>query len=207
MVSARDSQGLFYGAVTLWQLCSAPVLGHGRLALWRHADHGRTAIPWRGLMLDSARHFQSPQFIMQYIDWMALHKLNVLGWHLTDDQGWRLEIKKYPRLTVSAPGAYRRAARRSATSIRRPAGHASTAGSIPRKKCAASSRTRRSATSTIVPEVDMPAHATAAMVAYPALAASAADLPAAVPADWGIYPHLFNIEETTFRFSMTCSMK
>jgi len=46
---------------------------------------------------------------MRYIDWMALHKLNVLGWHLTDDQGWRLEIRKYPRLTASAPGACRRA--------------------------------------------------------------------------------------------------
>ncbi len=50
-------------------------------------------------MLDSARHFQSVNFILDYIDWMALHKLNVLSWHLTDDQAWRLEIRKYPRLT------------------------------------------------------------------------------------------------------------
>ena len=50
---------------------------------------------WRGLMLDSARHYQSPEFVMQLIDWMALHKLNVLHWHLTDDEAWRLEIKRY----------------------------------------------------------------------------------------------------------------
>ncbi len=54
---------------------------------------------WRGLMIDSARHFQEPAEIERLIDWMALHKLNVLHWHLTDDQGWRLEIHKYPRLT------------------------------------------------------------------------------------------------------------
>ena len=60
---------------------------------------------WRGLMLDSARHYQSPEYIKQFIDWMALHKLNVLHWHLTDDQAWRLEIKKYPKLT--SVGAWR----------------------------------------------------------------------------------------------------
>src|SRR3712207_6311936 len=57
---------------------------------------------WRGLMLDSARHYQSPAFIKVFIDVMALHKLNVLHWHLTDDQAWRLEIRKYPRLTEVA---------------------------------------------------------------------------------------------------------
>ena len=54
---------------------------------------------WRGLMLDSARHYQSPEFIRRFIDAMAIHKLNVLHWHLTDDQAWRLEIKRYPDLT------------------------------------------------------------------------------------------------------------
>src|SRR5258706_5814609 len=63
------------------------------------------AYPWRGLMLDSARHYQSVAFIRSMIDTMALHKLNVLHWHLTDDQGWRLEILKYPRLT--SVGAWR----------------------------------------------------------------------------------------------------
>ena len=104
LVSARDFPGLFYGAVTLWQLCSAPAAGADpQLAAGRITDTPR--FRWRGLMLDSARHFQSPAFVMHYIDWMALHKLNVLGWHLTDDQGWRLAIRKYPRLT--SVGAWR----------------------------------------------------------------------------------------------------
>src|SRR6201999_4632178 len=60
---------------------------------------------WRGLLLDSVRHFQSVAFIKSFLDAMAREKLNVLQWHLTDDQGWRLEIKKYPRLT--AVGAWR----------------------------------------------------------------------------------------------------
>src|SRR5438876_859419 len=74
-----------------------------RIAVPRDPRAARVA--WRGLMLDSARHYQSPEFILKFIDWMALHKLNVFHWHLTDDQAWRLEIKKYPRLT--SVGAWR----------------------------------------------------------------------------------------------------
>jgi N-acetyl-beta-hexosaminidase len=62
---------------------------------------------WRGMMLDSARHFQSPEFVRRFIDAMAMHKLNVLHWHLSDDQAWRLEIRKYPKLTKWARGACR----------------------------------------------------------------------------------------------------
>ena len=102
LVSAREPAGLFYGAVTLWQLCT-PVSGAVTVPGARISDAPR--LRWRGLMLDSARHFQSVPFILDYLDWMALHKLNVLSWHLTDDQAWRLEIKKYPRLT--SVGAWR----------------------------------------------------------------------------------------------------
>src|SRR5262249_42044611 len=105
LVSARDARGLFYGAVTLWQLCSGPTRERGSIALPALRIRDAPRFRWRGLMLDSARHFQSAAFVMRYIDWMALHKLNVLGWHLTDDQGWRLEIRKYPRLT--SVGAWR----------------------------------------------------------------------------------------------------
>ena len=65
---------------------------------------------WRGMMLDSARHFQSPAFVLRLIDAMAANKLNVLHWHLVDDQGWRLPVPKYPKLTsISAwrePGVF-----------------------------------------------------------------------------------------------------
>jgi hexosaminidase len=200
VVSAREVGGLFYGAVTLWQLCTARTLKDGSLSLpaLRISDSPR--LRWRGLMLDSARHFQSPEFVLRYLDWMALHKLNVFAWHLTDDQAWRLEINKYPRLT--SLGAWRvpagRAAQRdidAATGHPRLHGGFYTQADVRRIVAHAAARNI-----TIVPEIDLPAHATAALVAYPQLAARPEDLPPAVPADWGIYPHVCNIDEATFRF-------
>jgi hexosaminidase len=200
LVSARDSRGLFYGAVTLWQLCSAQLMQRGAITLEAMLITDAPRFAWRGLMLDSARHFQSPEFIRHYIDWMALHKLNMLGWHLTDDQGWRLEIKKYPRLT--SVGAWRVPAGRAAqrdidarTGRPRLYGGFYTQEDVRRIVAYAAARNV-----TIVPEVDLPAHTTAALVAYPALAAEPARLPAAVPADWGIYTHVCNIDEATFGF-------
>ena len=200
VVRAGDPRGLFYGAVTLWQLLSAAPLRDGAVALAAMDIHDTPRFRWRGLMLDSARHFQSPEFILRYIDWMALHKLNVLGWHLTDDQGWRLEIKKYPRLT--AVGAWRVPAGRAAQrdidpKIGRPRLYGGFYTQAEVRRIVSYAATRNV---TIVPEVDLPAHTTAALVAYPALAAAPARLPAAVPADWGIYDHVCNLDEGTFRF-------
>ena len=97
-VTARDEAGLFYGAITAWQLMT-PAQGSGevRVAGVHVRDEPRFA--WRGLMLDSARHFWTTDEVRTLIDQMAQHKLNVVHWHLTDDQGWRIEIKKYPELT------------------------------------------------------------------------------------------------------------
>jgi hexosaminidase len=199
IVTAREPRGLFYGAVTLWQLCTAMAPGGGAvtLAALRVSDAPR--FPWRGLMLDSARHFQSPEFILRYIDWMALHKLNTLSWHLTDDQAWRLQIKRYPRLT--GVGAWRvpagRAAQRDldpATGRPRLYGGFYTQEDVRRIVAHAAARHV-----TIVPEIDLPAHMTAAIVAYPQLAARP-DPPREVPADWGIYPNALNADEATLRF-------
>jgi hexosaminidase len=197
-VAAGDARGLFYGAVTLWQLCTAaPQASTVTLPALHIVDAPR--FRWRGLMLDSARHFQSPEFVMRYIDWMALHKLNVLGWHLTDDQGWRIEIRKYPRLTEL--GAWRlpagRAAQRDidpATGRARLYGGFYTQEQVRRIVAYAAARNV-----TIVPEIDMPGHASAAIVAYPRLGVTDQP-PPQVPADWGVYPNLFNVEETTFAF-------
>jgi hexosaminidase len=198
VVSSREPRGLFYGAVTLWQLCTAATdSGAIRIPAMQIEDAPR--FRWRGLMLDSARHFQSPEFILRYLDWMALHKLNVLSWHLTDDQGWRLEIKKYPRLT--GVGAWRvpagRAAQRDidpATGRPRRYGGFYSQANVRRIVAHATARNV-----TIVPEIDLPGHTTAAIVAYPQLASSAAP-PREVPADWGIFPNLVNVEESTFEF-------
>lgn len=197
VVSAREPAGLFYGAVTLWQLCT-PAAGKAvTVPGVRISDAPR--LRWRGLMLDSARHFQSVKFILDYIDWMALHKLNVLAWHLTDDQAWRLEIKKYPRLT--SVGAWRvpagAAARHDidpATGTPRLYGGFYSQDDVRRIVAHAVARNVM-----IVPEIDLPAHTTAAIVAYPQLAAIP-DPPQVVPADWGIYPNLVNVDESTFAF-------
>jgi len=198
VLSASDPRGLFYAAVTLWQLTTASA---GSDAIVVPAVHivDSPRFVWRGLMLDSARHYQSPEFILQFIDWMALHKLNVLHWHLTDDQAWRLEIKRYPRLT--RVGAWRVPAGAA------PAADIDAATGKPRlyggfysqdtvRKIVAHAAERNI---TIVPEIDMPGHATAAVVAYPQLA-SAVPAPAVVPADWGVYSNLYNADESTFEF-------
>jgi hexosaminidase len=204
VLAAADPRGLFYAAVTLWQLCTAnpehaqataaPAI---RIPAMRIADSPR--FPWRGLLLDSARHYQSPQFILRLLDWMALHKLNVLQWHLTDDQAWRLEIKKYPRLT--AVGAWRvPAGAAHAADIDPLTGHPRLYGGFYSqqvvRQIVAHAADRNVS---IVPEIDMPGHATAAIVAYPRLA-SIVPAPAAVPADWGVYSNLYNTEPATFEF-------
>jgi hexosaminidase len=190
-VSATSAAGLFYGAVTLWQLL--PIGGDTR-RIPAQMIHDAPAYAWRGLMLDSARHFQSPVFIRSMIDWMAWHKLNVLHWHLTDDQGWRLDIRKYPRLT--SVGAWRV----------EPSG-ARYGGFYTRAEVRDIVRFAAARHVQIVPEIDMPGHATAAIAAYPALgvagSASAAHSNSAalsVSANWGVLTHLFNLEPQTFGF-------
>ncbi len=199
VVSAREPRGLFYGAVTLWQLASAQRLHDGTLALPAMRIEDTPRFRWRGLMLDSARHFQSPEFILRYLDWMALHKLNVLGWHLTDDQGWRLEIKRYPRLT--GVGAWRVPAGDAPLHDIDPGTHRPRlyGGSYTRQEVRRIVAHAAARNITIVPEIDMPGHATAAIVAYPELGVLD-EPPAAVPSVWVVYPNLFNVEESTFVF-------
>jgi len=198
-VSARDPRGLLYGAVTLWQLLTADTSRSDAIRLTAVQIHDAPRFAWRGLLLDSARHFQSPEFIERFLDTMAVHKLNTLQWHLTDDQAWRLEIKKYPKL--AEVGGWRVPAGAAAQSNIDPqTGKPRMIGGI------YSQETVRHLVAyaaergiTIVPEIEMPGHASAAIVAYPHLA-STDDPPRAVPSDWGVYHNLYNVEESTFAF-------
>jgi hexosaminidase len=185
-VSASSAAGLFYGAVTLWQLLP-PGTHAGRIPVQTIRD--APIYRWRGLMLDSSRHFQSPAFIRSMIDWMAWHKLNALHWHLTDDQGWRLEIRKYPRLT--SVGAWRV----------EPDG-TRYGGFYTQDEVRDIVRFAASRHVQIVPEIDMPGHATAAIAAYPTLGAAMAEAgaPPAVSMSWGTHTHLLNLDAATFRF-------
>jgi hexosaminidase len=200
-VAARTPAGLFYGAVTLWQLLTVfpAQSGVAQIRAMEIQDSPRFA--WRGLMLDSARHYQSPEYVKRFIDWMAQHKLNVLHWHLTDDQAWRLEIKKYPRL--ASVGGWRVPEGQAARKDIDPAtGKPRLHGGIYTQeqardivKYAASRHVK------VVPEIEMPGHATAAIVAYPQLGVQPfASRLKEVPSDWGVYENLFNVEESTFKF-------
>ena len=185
-IAARAPAGLYYGAVSLWQLLT-PQSGAG-LPLAVPALHivDSPRFAWRGLMLDVSRQFMPPEFVEQLIDWMALHKLNTLHWHLTDDQGWRLEIKKYPRLT--GVGAWRTPAD----------GGARSGGYYTQEQVRDIVRYAAERYVTIVPEIDMPGHAQAAIAAYPWLG-SRGDHPLVSP-DWGVHAYLLNVDERTFAF-------
>jgi hexosaminidase len=166
VITAADPRGLFNGAVTLWQLASqqSTVVPDVRIPGIRINDQPR--MRWRGLLLDSASQYQSVAFIKRYIDFMALHKLNVLHWHLVGDQAWRLQVPKYPKLTGGL-SSY------SADDVREVVEYAATRNVM------------------VVPGLEMPGHATAAVTAYPAL--RAADSP-------GASMNLYNVEEETFAF-------
>jgi len=184
-VAARSPQGLFYVGITLWQLISAADKAAPlQIPAVTISDHPRFA--WRGLLLDSARHFQSPEFVKHFIDQMAQHKLNVLHWHLTDDQGWRIEIKKYPKLTEV--GAWRTP----------PGGGPRYGGFYTQDEIRDIVRYAAERYVTIVPEIEMPGHAQAAIAAYPRFGVTGKS--PGVSHDWGINTYLYNVDEPTFAF-------
>ena len=127
-------------------------------------DYPRFA--YRGLMLDCGRHFFDVDFIKQYIDFIALHKMNTFHWHLTEDQGWRIEIKKYPLLTDIGSC-------RNGTII----GHHPGTGNDNTKNCGYYTQQQikeivkyaEDRYITIIPEIEMPGHSSAAIAAYPQL--------------------------------------
>jgi hexosaminidase len=189
-VTARDDAGLFHGAVTLYQLLT-PDAKRGAVDVPALSIRDWPRFAWRGLMLDSARHFQSVAEVEKLIDQMAQLKLDVLHWHLTDDQGWRIEIKRYPELTKT--GAWRTPP---------DAGHD---GEPPRyggyytqeqiRQVVAYAAARHV---TIVPEIDMPGHAQAAVASYPQYGVTGKR--PQVSTDWGVNPWLYNVDDDTFTF-------
>ena len=189
VLAARSIAGFQHAVSTLVQLVERRD-GHAVLPAVTIDDAPR--FRWRGVMVDSARHFQSKAFLLRFLQWMALHKLNVLHWHLTDDQAWRLEIRKYPRL--AKVGGWREPAYIGPGPRPKKIGGFYTQDDV-REIVAEASRLGI----TVVPEIDMPGHATAAMAAYPELAAIDQP-PRRVPADWGIYPNVYSLDESTFAF-------
>jgi hexosaminidase len=190
-VSASTDAGLFYGAETLWQLIAASE--DGRIPAVTIEDE--PAFAWRGVMLDSARHFQPVAYIEELLDRMAMAKLNTFHWHLTDDQGWRLQIDRYPRLTEI--GAWRQPA--GAAGVDANGDPVRYGGFYTKEDVRHIVAYAAARHITVVPEIEMPGHATAAIAAYPELA-SIPNPPTAPSHDWGILPNLFNTRDSTFTF-------
>ncbi|MEV0622044.1 beta-N-acetylhexosaminidase [Nonomuraea sp. NPDC050404] len=201
LIEGGDPAGVFYGCQTLLQLLPPAVYRRSPVAPgtgWRIgaitiADAPR--FPWRGVLLDVARHFMPVHGVLRLIDQMAAHRLNRLHLHLTDDQGWRLEIGRYPRLT--SVGGWRTESQvgsgPDAGSDGRPHGGYYTHDDIREIVAYAAGRFV-----TVVPEIEMPGHVRAALAAYPELGVGAERLP--VWTRWGIDDHVLNAEESTVRF-------
>jgi hexosaminidase len=192
VLSARTPHGLFNGATTLWQLIDASSSTQARIPAQHIVDYPRFA--WRGLLLDSARHMQSPEAIKRFIETMALHKLDVLHWHLTDDQGWRIEIRKHPKLTQV--GAWRDPQPNEAALVDPATGKYGGYYTQAQIRDIVAFAAQRFVA--IVPEIDMPGHAQAAIAAYPQLGVTGKQL--AVSSHWGIGTNLYNLDESTFAF-------
>ena len=172
-VGANEPAGLFYGLQSFFQLlptefaaqASAPA--SYTLAACHVTDYPRFS--WRGLMLDVSRHFFTPAEVMQYIDLMAHYKLNVLHWHLTDDQGWRIEIKSLPRLTEIGACRVPRYGTFGERLPPNPGEKATDCGYYTHEDIKTIVAYAAARFVTIVPEIDVPGHSLAAIAAYPEL--------------------------------------
>jgi len=194
-LNGGSGAGVFYGLQTLAQLLPPGKLTTLAIPVVEIKDYPRFA--WRGMHLDVSRHFFSKEFVKRYLDYLAFYKMNRFHWHLTDDQGWRIEIKRYPKLTEV--GAWR-----NGTLI----GHY---GEIPERY----DTTRyggfytqqdirevveyaKKLHITVIPEIEMPGHAMAAIAAYPELSCKGDSI--AVSKTWGVFEDVFCTREQTIVF-------
>ncbi len=205
-ILAYRPAGVFYGVETLRQLLppdifrAAPVTG----VTWTVPAVEIEDLPrfaWRGAHLDVSRSFMPKEFVKKYIDLLALHKLNRFHWHLTDDQGWRIEIKKYPLLT--SIGAWRR---QSLVGVQHaypdttqwvydkiPHGGFYTQDDVREVVAYAQARFI-----TVVPEIEMPGHAQAAIAAYPWLGNTGQQLE--VLTHWGVDQNILSPSDSAIHF-------
>ncbi|MFI2432526.1 beta-N-acetylhexosaminidase [Streptomyces sp. NPDC018693] len=204
-IRGGDAAGVFRGAQTLRQLLGpeafrrAPVRPGIRYGIPHQVIEDAPRFRRRGLLLDVARHFMPKDGVLRYLDLMAAHKLNVLHLHLTDDQGWRVEIRRYPRLTEVGSWRPRTKVGHRASPLwdERPHGGYYTQDDL--REIVAYAAERHIA---VVPEIDVPGHSQAAIAAYPELGnTDVIDTTALTVWDnWGISPNVLAPTDTTLRF-------
>jgi hexosaminidase len=200
-ITGGSPAGVFYGAQSLRQLLPPAVYRRApvRSGPWTVPCldvEDRPRFGWRGFMLDVARHFMPVSGVLRIVDLLAAHKLNVLHLHLTDDQGWRLQIRRYPRLTEV--GAWRAesmvGSRQHERFDGRPHGGYYRQDDIREIVAYAAERFV-----TVVPEIDLPGHTQAAIAAYPELG-NHPEEPVAVSTRWGISTRVLNVSDETIGF-------
>jgi len=204
-IRAFKEAGLFYGIQTLRQLLPPEIFRSSKIegVKWTVPSVAIEDAPrfvWRGSHVDECRHFMGKDAIKKHLDLLALHKINTFHWHLTDDQGWRIEIKKYPKLTEV--GAWRettmippyryKAEQRRYDGI--PHGGFYTQEDIKEIVNYAADRFI-----TVVPEIEVPGHARAALAAYPQLG-NFPDQNVTVASIWGVHQEVFNVSDGTIKF-------
>ena len=193
-ISGKTANGVFYGIQTLRK--SIPAQAQGAdilLPAGEIKDAPRFA--YRGMMLDVGRHFFPVEFVKEYIDLLALHNMNTLHWHLTEDQGWRIEIKKYPKLTEIG-------SKRSCTVIGHNSGEYDNTpyeGFFTQEEAREIVRYAQERYITVIPEVDLPGHMLAALASYPELGCTGG--PYEVATQWDIFDDVLCIgNEKTLQF-------
>lgn len=201
VLEAPSPEGVFYGVQTILQLLPVEIYGDQKaIGLAWDVPCGTIEdaprYKYRGLMLDVGRHFMPVSFIKKYIDLMAIHKMNTFHWHLTEDQGWRIEIKKYPKLTQVG-------------SIRKetPVGHAREkkwdgkpyGGFYTQDEIKDVVAYAAAKYVTIIPEIEMPGHSLAAIAAYPWLGCDSTKK-YEVGTSWGVIKDVYCPSEKTFKF-------
>jgi hexosaminidase len=187
-IMAADSAGIFYALQTLRQLTEASIVVPGIDI----RDEPR--FRYRGMHLDVGRHFMPVDFVKRYIDLMSRQKLNMFHWHLTEDQGWRIRIDKYPRLT-EVGGCRKETVFDRSARVGDGTPHCGFYTKEQVRDVIAYAKQRHV---TVIPEIEMPGHAKAALAAYPELACTPG--PFEVRTTWGVDEDVFCPKEETFRF-------
>ncbi|MDR0814138.1 MAG: beta-N-acetylhexosaminidase [Bacteroidales bacterium] len=202
-IEAGAAPGVFYAMQTLRQLLppeieknqAPPATLEMAVPCAEIDDAPRYA--YRGILLDVSRHFSTVKDVKHYIDLLAFHKINTFHWHLTDDQGWRIEIKKYPKL--SEISAWRdRTLIGSYTETGRKYQQQRYGGYYKQEEIKEVVAYAKSKFITVIPEIELPGHAMAALTAYPEFSCTGG--PFEVSGLWGVFNDVFCPKDETFRF-------
>ncbi|QIP16468.1 family 20 glycosylhydrolase [Spirosoma aureum] len=197
VAEAATARGLFYATQTLRQLL--PVGQSATITMPACAITDKPRYGYRGLHLDVSRHFMPVAFVKKYIDLMAMHKQNTFHWHLTDDQGWRIEIKKYPKLTQLGSKRAETLIGQYSQNYPQQFDGKPHGGFYTQEEIRDVVRYAQSRFVTIIPEIEMPGHALAALTAYPELGCEPTKA-YQVATKWGVFDDVFCPSDKTFGF-------